>query len=1128
MTSFNQAANVTISEPANTTTNFPIINVTIPANSTNTVNLTTQKEQVECKPANTILNFGLHIHSDVPITAYYEEAHTNNPEIFTFKGNNALGTSFFIPSQDNLFNHSPLTPPAYNSFDIIATENATTVTITPKKAIVGHAAGVQFQVTLNKGQVYSAQATGQQGVDHLMGSTVTSDKPVAITVKDDSDQYPGSGNYDLTGDQIVPVNIIGTEYIVVRGFTNSTVNDWVYITATVDNTNIYLDGSSTPAATIMSGATYHYSLASTVLSSFIQTDQPAYVLHLTGYGGEVGSALLPPMDCTGSSQIAFTRSTQYSFELVILTKAGAQGSFVLDGNPSLVTAAMFSPVVGNPAFVYARISFTTASLPVGAHILANTQDIFHMGIIHTYDPSQLGCSYGYFTDFASLNLGPDQAVCPGASVTLDAGPNRQSYVWYFNGSIYATGVQTINVSAPGEYSVTVNDHGCILSDNVILSNSSMVSPVISGTTSFCQGTSQQLSVQNIYTSYMWTTGATTPAITVSSSGTYGVTVIDDNGCQAITSATVSVHPLPVVSFAQPASTCSNLPPFALSGGSPSPGIYSGVGVNSLTGFFDPASGSGTHIIIYTYTDGYGCVNTDSKTLLVNDPPTVQLADLAAVCVSAPPYQLSGGTPLNGVFSGTGVNSLTSVFDPSLAGIGNHIITYTYTDPVGCINSTSKPLTVNPLPAVTLSAQASVCISAAYLLTGGNPANGLYSGAGVNSLTSVFSPSVAGAGTHQITYTITDLNSCSNSANAPLIVNPLPVVQLQPFMQVCITAPPFLLTGGTPLNGQYSGIGVNTLTGMFDPLSGPGNHVITYTYADVNFCTNTATSGLFVNPLPVVTLADFTAVCISAAPFVLNGGNPGGGSYSGTGVTTSTSTFSPSTAGSGDHSITYTYSSAQGCTSSAVKNQRVTPIPIPSGIVTGPNPVCEAGQNLPYVLSGADPLATSFVWEINPSSAGTISGTNASPLVSLIAGYKGSAGIRFQPVSNCGSGNFSGYTSFTINPNPDVTFESCNDPVTTKGAKPVFLKGGIPPGGEYRIDGTPLPSRILDPASLSVSPPDHTVSYTYTNMYTCAITKTRSLRVNPASNFICKTSLTDPRDLKSYPTFEIISGGIRRC
>ncbi len=1808
LTSFSQSATVVISEPANSVANFPPINVYILANSTVSVNLTTLKNQVECKPPNTPLNLGLLIHSNVPITAYYEVSNTVNPEIFILKGNNALGTSFFIPSQDVLYNETTLNPKAYNSFDIVAEQDNTTVTIKPRKAIVGHAAGVQFTVTLNRGQVYSAQAVGQLGSDHLMGSVVTSDKPVAITVKDDSDRYSGQECYDLTGDQIVPVNIIGTQYIVVRGNTSSTVNDWVFVTATADNTQVNVN--ATLVAIINTGETFHFNMTSGNLCSYVQTDKPVYLWHLTGYGCETGTALLPAIGCTGSTQVAFTRTTSFSFELILLTKVGAQGSFTLDGNSTLVTAAMFSSVPNNPAYVYARINFPVASLPVGAHILANSQDIFHMGVIHSYDAGQSGCSYGYFSDFASLNLGPTQAVCAGTYVTFDAGPNRLSYAWFYNGNPYLTGVQTITVTNPGLYSVTVNDHGCILTDQVQLDNYPAPNPVISGVTSFCQGASKPLSVTGTFPSYLWSTGATTQSITVSASGTYGVTVTGSNGCAGSTSALVTVHPLPTVTMTQPASTCSEAAPYLLTGGSPTGGIYSGLGVNSATGIFDPSSGTGPHVITYTYTDAYGCSGNASKTLTVNPTPAVQLAAQAAVCISVPPFLLTGGTPAGGVFSGPGVNSATGIFTPS-SGSGPHTITYTYTDGNGCFNTASKTLTVYPLPVVLLAAQVPVCISIPpFPLTGGTPAGGVYSGLGVNSATGIFTPS-SGAGPHTITYTFTDFNGCINTASKTLTVYPLPVVLLAAQVPVCISVPPFLLTGGTPAGGTYSGpgvnsatgffdpssgtgphtityaytdfngctstaskiltvypvpvvqlaaqgevcisvppfqlnggtpaggiysgIGVNSLTGFFDPSSGAGNHVIsysytdfngctgratktlivyplpvvelaaqaevcisvppfqlsggtpsggiysgagvnsstgffdpssgagphvisysytdfngcvnkasktlmvnslpeiqlsgqdetcvaappflltcgtpaggtysgpgvnsttgffdpssgvgsytiTYTYTDANGCTNTAskvltvynfpvvqlsgqdaaciteppflltcgtpaggiytgigvnsatgffdpasgsgshlitysytdafgcgsvasktltvytiplvtlagqdavclsdpplqltggtpaggiysgtgvnsstgffdpssgagqhtitftytdangcsntdskiltvhplpvvqlaaltevcisvppfqltggtpaggiysgpgvnsstgffdpssgagphtiaftytdangcsntdsktltvyslpvvqlaaltevcisvppfqltggtpaggiysgpgvnsttgffdpssgagphtitfsytdangcsntdsktltvyalpvvqlpdqaevcisvppfhltggtpaggvysgsgvnsTTGFFdpfsgagphtitftyadangcsntdsktltVNPLPVVQLAAQAAVCFSSPPFLLTGGTPAGGIYSGPGVNSSTGFFDPSSgagshvitynyddfkgctntdskildvnplpavelpalpevcitvppfqltgglpaggiysgtgvntatgmfdpaSGAGVHVITYSYTGTNSCTSQATSGLNVIPLPLPSGIISGPNHICEASLNIPYNLIGADPFATSFNWEISPAIAGTISGTTTSPTVSLNSGYSGTIGIRFQPVSTCGGGNFSGYTSITVNPYPYVLLNSCNDTVTSRGAKPFRLKGGNPPGGVYSIDGTQLPTGILDPATLSVTPPDHIISYTYSNIYNCAVSKSKTLKVNDASNFSCKSTLTDIRDMKTYPTFDVVIGGIHRC
>ncbi len=296
---------------------------------------------------------------------------------------------------------------------------------------------------------------------------------------------------------------------------------------------------------------------------------------------------------------------------------------------------------------------------------------------------------------------------------------------------------------------------------------------------------------------------------------------------------------------------------------------------------------------------------------------------------------------------------------------------------------------------------------------------------------------------------------------------------------------------------------------------------------MNSCTNETSKTLTVSPLPIVQLAAFTPACITASPFLLHGGTPAGGTYSGNGVNSPSGFFDPAS-GAGTHTITYTYSDVNSCTNSAFENINVIPLPLPSGTVSGQNQVCEGAQNFIYTLSGTDPLATSFNWEISPGLAGTVNGNTKTPSISLNTGFSGSVGIRFQPASNCGNGNFSGYTSFTVNPSPEVTLLSCNDPVTSVSAKPFHLNGGVPLGGYYEIDGTPLPLNILDPSTLTTTPSDHTISYTYTNRFNCSVTKTRLLKVENASNFICKTTLKDIRDNKSYPTFEIVIGSVHRC
>ena len=92
-----EPAQVTVSQPANSS--FTYINLSVAANSTETVDLTSRKSMVEHSESDSVINKGIRITSSSLITAYYEVGQTFNIDIFTLKGKNALGQHFVIPGQ---------------------------------------------------------------------------------------------------------------------------------------------------------------------------------------------------------------------------------------------------------------------------------------------------------------------------------------------------------------------------------------------------------------------------------------------------------------------------------------------------------------------------------------------------------------------------------------------------------------------------------------------------------------------------------------------------------------------------------------------------------------------------------------------------------------------------------------------------------------------------------------------------------------------------------------------------------------------------------------------------------------------------------------------------------------------
>jgi gliding motility-associated-like protein len=512
-------ADIVLSQPA--TNAFTPIVLTIPAGTTQTIDLTPFKDLLENQPPDQVLDKGILLQASVPVTAYYEVNYANNPEIFALKGTNALGTEFYTPFSTN-YDNGNFTPAARSGFEIVATEDSTTITITPTANLIGHPAGVPFSIVLNRGQSYSLIAESASGILHPAGTYITSTKPIAVTLKDDSATFQGCR--DLLGDQLVPVSMVGTDYIVMKGFLNAG-GDRAYVLATADSTEIFINGSLTPIDTLNSGEQFIVDIVNS--STFITGSKPIYVLHVTGVGCEMGSAILPSIECTGSSTVFFTRSNAEVFRLNIMVRSGSEGSFTLNGSTTLVPASAFTPVSGSGgAWLSAQIAFSTTDVAVGATSIlkntAQTAELFHLGIIN--GSANGGCRYGYFSDFASTNLGSSGAVCSNDSLLLDAGPGKDSYLW-------STGetTQFIYVQAPGLYWVIATKDGCQISDTIDVFQD-FPDLELPDTLVGCNVTSLTLSPAPGYYNFIWNNGSTNSDIEVSENGIYFLEATSLAGC----------------------------------------------------------------------------------------------------------------------------------------------------------------------------------------------------------------------------------------------------------------------------------------------------------------------------------------------------------------------------------------------------------------------------------------------------------------------------------------------------------------------------------------------------------------------------------------------------------------------
>lgn len=311
--------------------------------------------------------------------------------------------------------------------------------------------------------------------------------------------------------------------------------------------------------------------------------------------------------------------------------------------------------------------------------------------------------------------------------------------------------------------------------------------------------------------------------------------------------TVKINPLPAVTInGLPANICVDNAPITITG-SPAGGTFSGPGITGNT--FDPeAAGTGAHIITFTYTNANNCTNSINRLVLVG--PTAYTGNNQSVCIDEPAFMLRNFSPAGGTWSGPGVTA-NGEFNPAKAGLGDKVLTYTVTGNFNCGTtiqtlSSTKTITVNPLPTLQAGNAQAVCITAAdFALSGYSPVGGTWSGTGIIS-DNVFSPHTAGLGEHTLTYSYRNRNGCLNTAAKTITVTDLPAVTLAPLGSKCSSSfTPIPLTGGSPAGGTYSGPGVSQ--NSFNPsVAGVGNHTIRYTYTDPAGCVGTATQVLRVD------------------------------------------------------------------------------------------------------------------------------------------------------------------------------------------------------------------------------------------------------------------------------------------
>ena len=636
--------------------------------------------------------------------------------------------------------------------------------------------------------------------------------------------------------------------------------------------------------------------------------------------------------------------------------------------------------------------------------------------------------------------GSDDTICEGESVTLNSnasgGSGSYTYSWTSTpvGFTSTSANPSVSPTTTTTYHVTVNDGYNIVSDDITITVNPLPSPSISGTTTICNGDNTTLTASG-GSSYLWSTGNSTAAITVSptSNTSYTVTVTSDEGCSATTSQTVTVNPLPTPSISGTTTICNgDNTTLTASGGSD---YHWSTGPTTAAITVSPTS---TTSYTVTVTNAEGCSATTSQMVTVNPLPTPSISGTTTICNGeSTTLTASGGSDYHW---STGPTTAAITVNPT----STTSYTVTVTNAAGCSATTSQTVTVNPLPTPSISGTTTICNGDNTTLIASGGSTYLWSN-------SSNSPSITVSPTATMSYsvTVTSAAGCSATTSQTVTVNPLPTPSISGNTTICNG-------GSTTLTASGGSTYLWSTTSTNASITVNPTSTTTYTVTVTNTlgCSANTSQTVTVNPLPTASISGTTTICNGeSTTLTANGGST---YHWSTGSITSAITVSPTST----TPYTVTVTNTAGC--SSITSQTVTVNSLPTIIAGSNSPIC-AGEDLNLTETGND--ATVWSW----SGPNGFSSTSQNPtIVSAGTDYDGLYSV---------TGTIAA-TGCSATDNVDVTVNAL--PIVYGGADQTIANGTsttindntISPAGSYFYTWTPsgslVNSSVFHPATTNLT------------------------------------------------------------
>jgi gliding motility-associated-like protein len=672
---------------------------------------------------------------------------------------------------------------------------------------------------------------------------------------------------------------------------------------------------------------------------------------------------------------------------------------------------------------------------------------------------------------AAINGGADIDPC------LNTAPVQLPNVGTWSGSSSVTpgGLFTPNSVGTHNLTVTSGSAGCTVTDNVQVIVRPLPTVNAGPDVAICNGLSTNLSgisssLNGSIIATTWTgpslsnSSILNPVASPTSTYTYGLTVVDNEGCTSSDNVLVTVNSYPTVNAGSDVTLCSNSGAYNLTGFSPSGGTWSGAGVTTV-GVFTPTT-TGNFTLTYSYTNSSNCTSTDQVVVTVVAPGTVNAGSDVSICLNATPISLASG----GTWSGTSVTS-AGIFNPTT--VGNFTLTYTASTGQ-CMASDQLVVTVKPLPTINAGSDIGICNGFTTPLNAdASSANGSinsysWTGASLNNY-NIQNPIASPTSNTTYYVTATDNAGCQAQDNLLVTVHNLPIVSAGNDFSTCINGGPVATAGYSPSGGSWSGTGIDA-AGVFTP-SNLGTFPLTYSYTDANNCSASDVMNVTViNPGPLNAGSDFD-ICLNDTPIQL----ASGGAWSGSSLVTSAGLFSPSAVG--NYTLTYTAMSG-GCQTTDNLDVHVLSLPtVNAGVDISE---CQGTVvDLTPAASSLNGTIETYFW----NSTLTLSDDQIqNPTLTVNA--NGSVTLTVTDLAGCSASDLLTVTSNpipTVNAGSDISF--CDQGISQQ------LSGFSPAGGIW--SGSYVNSTgLFTPTSAGT----YTLDYCFTNAFNCTVCDQRVVTV----------------------------------